>query len=120
VQTDGKTIFSAPSFQLELPQIHGVEKKETLLGIRPEIFSVAKEANAGSLAQITGVLTLAERLGSATNYYIDSPLSLDGKLTATAQGGGNSGDYGIGDSVVFSIGHPEVHLFDPETGLRSV
>ena len=120
LQTSGKTFFSAPSFQLELPQIHSVEKKEVLLGIRPEIFSVAKEADTGSLAEITGVLTLAERLGSATNYYIDSPLSLDGKLTASTQGNGNSGDYRIGDSIVFSIGHSEVHLFDPETGLRSV
>ena len=117
-QTGGKTIFSAPNFQLELGGINNVNKKAVLLGIRPEIFSVASEPTSGSLAEISGILTLSERLGSATNYYMESPLSIDGKLTASTHG--NSGEYEIGEKIVFRMSDPQVHLFDPETGLRLI
>ncbi len=115
-----ENIFSAQSFQLPLPSLHIKEKKEVLLGIRPELFTVHKEADAASPSDIKGKLVLTERLGSATNYYMESVLSLDGKLTASVSGAVNSGEIKIGDEIVFRILIPEVHLFNPETGLRIV
>ncbi len=118
VEANGKNIFSSETFQLELPLTNIGHRKEILLGIRPEIFSVGKQASGGSFAEIKGTLTLTERLGSATNYYMNSTLSLDGRLTASAQGSSVPDDYMIGEEIVFSVLHPEVHLFDAETGLR--
>jgi ABC-type sugar transport system ATPase subunit len=89
-----------------------------LLGIRPEIFSVVKGNN--STGDIQGILTLTERLGSATNYYMESALSLDGRLVASMQGSQDSEGFEIGKEISFSISQPEVHFFDPETGLRII
>ena len=118
VETGGRLLFTASSFQLELPMTNIGSRKEVLLGIRPEVFTVGKQASSGSVSEIKGTLTLTERLGSASNYYMNSALSSDGKLTASAQGSFVSEDYLIGEEIVFSIPHPDVHLFDAETGLR--
>lgn len=119
-RVNGKIMFSVSDFQLELPSDNTVDNREVLLGIRPEVFSAANGMNSANANEITGVLTLAERLGSATNYYMESPLSIDGKLTASTQGNSNSGGYEIGEKIVFRITKPELHLFDPETGLRLI
>jgi ABC-type sugar transport system ATPase subunit len=116
VDSNGNAVFTAPDFQLKLPQTRTSGKKEVLLGIRPEIFSIEKQVDGESA--IKGLLTLMERLGSATNYYMESALSVDGKLTASAQGSSGSEDYRIGEEITYRILHPQVHLFDPENGLR--
>jgi multiple sugar transport system ATP-binding protein len=117
LQLNGKAIFVAPDFQLPVPYTMK-DKKEVLLGIRPEGFIITKELQGNSV--IKGVLTLTERLGGLTNYYIQSPLSLDGKLTASIQDTITCGGFEIGEEVIFKIQNPDVHLFDPETGLRII
>ena len=118
VQSNGNRVFTAGGFRLELPLMQIVNNKDVLLGIRPEIFSVAKEARMQ--ADIKGVLALTERLGSATNYYMESALSLDGRLTASTQGSGDSEGFTNGKEIFFRVSRPEVHFFDPETGLRFI
>lgn len=115
VHENGNSFFISGSFRFHINNSASFPK-EVLLGIRPEIFSVAKESNSAS--DIKGTLTLIERLGSATNYYMDSPLSIDGRLTASTQAASYSDDYKIGKEIIFHISHSELHLFDPETGLR--
>ncbi|MFI5263987.1 MAG: ABC transporter ATP-binding protein [Candidatus Kapaibacterium sp.] len=117
-ESNGKVIYTAGSFRMELPFMTNVSKKDVLLGIRPEIFSIGKESGQGN--GIRGILTLAERLGSVTNYYIESALSLDGRLAATTQNSRDVEQLTIGEYITFSVSEPEVHFFDPETGLRSI
>ena len=117
-RVNGEVVFIAYQFQLELSSRQSVSKKDVLLGIRPEFFSVAREA--GNKSDIKGLVTLTERLGSATNYYIDSTLSYDGRLTANVQGSSNPKQFDIGEEIVFRLLHSDMHLFDPETGLRIV
>ena len=116
VETGGKMIFTSGNFQLEIPTTNLGSRKEILLGIRPEVFSVGKLG--GSLSEVNGILTLTERLGSASNYYMESALSLDSRLTASTQGAIGSEGFEIGKEIVFSILRADVHLFDPKTGLR--
>ncbi len=118
VKENGKTIFKVGQFQLELPSIQSVSKKEVLMGIRPELFSVAKDAQRQS--DIKGLLTLIERLGSMTNYYMETALSIDSRMTASTQRVQQSELFNIGDEIVFRLLLPEVHLFDVETGLRLI
>ena len=114
---DGEAIFTASDFVLNLPYLIK-EKKNVLLGIRPEVLSLQKMKR--NSADITGTLTLRERLGSSSNYYISSPLGIDGILTASTHGVSSSEEYTIGKEVVFHISQPDVHLFDAETGLRII
>jgi ABC-type sugar transport system ATPase subunit len=114
LQENGKAIFSCSAMRIEVP--HSVSKKEVLLGIRPENFSVVK--NSGGNSTIAGNLTLIERLGSSTNYYMDSPVSADGKLTASSQTAAE--EFEIGKEIIFSISSDYLHLFDPESGFRII
>ncbi|MDP4221142.1 MAG: ABC transporter ATP-binding protein [Bacteroidota bacterium] len=117
-QSNGRAIFFAPSFELELGSVAADAGKQVLLGIRPEAFSVTGSANPTGKSEIRGLLSLTERLGSATNYYMESSLSLDGRMTASAQSVMGSEEYEIGSEIIFRISHGDVHLFDPENGLR--
>jgi len=119
-ESNGEKIFTSGLFRLPLPLMTINGKKDVLLGIRPELLSVDNKGRAGSPSDISGRLLLSERLGSATNFYMESPLSIDGKLTASISGGINLQDMEIGEEIVFKILSPEVHLFVPETGLRIV
>jgi len=117
-ESNGKTLFISGSFSLELPSTEAVRKKDVLLGIRPEILSIGKKT--GQSNAISGILSLAERLGSVTNYYMESALSLDGRLAASTQNSRDLEQFTIGEHITFSVSETEVHFFDPETGLRSI
>jgi multiple sugar transport system ATP-binding protein len=117
LQMNGKAVFNASNFEWTLP--YSLEnKKEVLLGIRPEVFSITKQDQSAST--IKGILALTERLGSVTNYYMESPLSLDGRLTASMQDTVSSEEHEIGQEIIFQIGRSDVHLFDRESGLRII
>src|SRR5947209_6803497 len=74
--------FIANGFHCALPSVAAPNGKEVLLGIRPELVSVSTNGTAG----FTGKLSLVERLGSSTHYYMGSSFSTDGTLVASQQG----------------------------------
>ena len=115
IRSDGKSEFRTHNFSLLLPATTTAEG-EVLLGIRPEVFT----PNAPSVASpmVRGTLSLIERLGSATNYYMESPLTQSGMLTASAQSNMDSDQFRIGAEISFSIIRQDVHLFDTKSGLR--
>ncbi|MEI8133893.1 MAG: sn-glycerol-3-phosphate ABC transporter ATP-binding protein UgpC [bacterium] len=107
------------SGEYKLPLNHNLPNgKKVIVGIRPEHFSISHSSNSPS--DILGTLTLVERLGSSMNFYIDSGLSTDGKLSASSPQPQDSISYQIGEDVFFHLNVSDVHLFDADSGLRMI
>jgi ABC-type sugar transport system ATPase subunit len=119
-QVSGNSLFTALNFQTKLPPMEVLQKKEVFMGIRPEVFSVDKNTAVESFFEIKGALALAEKLGSSTNYYMDSPVAEEGRLTASIQATAESDTYRIGEEIVFRLTSPQIHLFDIATGKRII
>ena len=74
------------------------------LGIRPEHIVIGEDAPAASC--LKGEITMIERLGSETLYYVRTAA---GDLVVTA-GGGSPGR--IGDAIPLCLPHDACHVFD--------
>ncbi|MEP7233656.1 MAG: sn-glycerol-3-phosphate ABC transporter ATP-binding protein UgpC [Ignavibacteriota bacterium] len=118
VPRDGGVSFSSGDFRLGLPLTIADSPREVILGIRPEMFSLVPENSTSS--GIAGVLTLSERLGSVTNYYIDSPLNIQTPLVASVQRLPDASEPQLGEKIYFGLIRPEVHFFDPKSGLSII
>jgi ABC-type sugar transport system ATPase subunit len=115
--TDGDSFFISPGFHMQIEPTAIADDSEILLGIRPEVLSVTGNNH---IAEVTGNLSLTERLGSSTHYYMESAISTDGILTASEQGTYHSEINQIGKEITFYMTSSQVHLFDPKTGLRII
>lgn len=111
-------VFVSGEFSISLPQYSGSEKKDVVLGIRPESFSVGLSTTGSANAAISGECVLVEPLGTMTNYYLASPLSATGSLVASVKGFDSIRSAEVGMKLAFEIEASDVHLFDSTNGLR--
>src|ERR1041384_1370454 len=81
--TNGDSFFISSGFHMQIEPVSVPDETEVLLGIRPEILSARGNNH---IAEITGTLSLTERLGSSTHYYMETGISTDGLVTASEQG----------------------------------
>ena len=115
---DSDKVFVSGEFRIAIPQYLGMEKKDVVLGIRPESFSVGLTGSGHQV--ISGELVLVEPLGTMTNYYLSSPLSSTGSLVASVKGFDSIQNSNVGMKLSFEIEASDIHLFDSATGLRFV
>lgn len=91
--------------------------REVLVGIRPEDFMVASMQDAAENA-VEGRLVLTEPLGATTNYLLESPASISGRIVVSRQGFDPAESSELGSIARFMIKPNAIHLFDAETGKR--
>ncbi len=116
---DEQGVFTSGEFRISLPPFIGGEKKDVILGIRPESISVGLPASDHAADGIViGELVLVEPLGGMTNYYLSSSLGSTGSLVASVKGFDSIRDSAVGMKLAFEIEASTVHLFDAATGFR--
>jgi multiple sugar transport system ATP-binding protein len=102
-----------PAERLQVIKDNKFEKKDVILGIRPEAIHDERTATpAISENKVQMTVDVAELLGAETNIH----LKLAGNdLVASVKA---RTDISIGDSIELSFDMDTVHFFDPETELR--
>lgn len=100
------------SGEFRLPLQFTVNQSTLHMGIRPESMLITSGAGEGV---ISGSLSLIERIGSQTNYYIRNG---ENAFIATSNSALDLESKKLGDILFFMINPDNIHLFDSGTGKR--
>ncbi len=114
LQRNGALIFSTADFKLTLPQIwqkklKDYNKREVILGIRPEHFSLYDQNQHTDYPTLQAEIEVVEPMGSETFAYLKAGQT---SITARFQ---PSEAVRINNKVTLALEPDKLHFFDPES-----
>ncbi len=111
LRENGEKNFISPGVSVPLSLPENYEKREIILGVRPQDFKIAKKENS----HISGKVKIAENLG---RYSILSIVLENGNIVKFQLSSEHTREMKRKETVYFSIKQDKMHIFDAETEKR--